>query len=206
MEIIKSINNNSEKIILHLCCNENNPTDSIEYINQGYDVRLVGKSIGVENYDPPENVYGIIANPPCTMFSIARLNPNFGLRDLREGMFLVNHCLRIIWECQYDVKSNGQSISNLKFWCIENPGSGLLKWFLGKPAFTYQPFEYGENFTKLTALWGMFNEPIKPLLFNPISSKRSKATNLNYGFSDKQKAKRSECPYSFAKAFFEANQ
>lgn len=196
--------NNSEKIILHLCCNENNPTDSIEYINQGYDVRLIGKSIGVENYNPPENVYGIIANPMCTEFSIALTTRE---RDLKKGMFLVNHCLRIIWECQY--KHNNRRISPLKFWLIENPTTGFLRWFLGNPVFQYNHYEYGENQSKKTALWGMFTPPTKPLLFNPINTGRTMKdllTPMNCRDKEERMNLRSKCPYSFAKAFFEANQ
>ena len=61
---------NKDKIILHLCADVG--SDSIYYQRNGYDVRCVGRKIGVENYHPPKGVYGIIANPPCTHFSIAR--------------------------------------------------------------------------------------------------------------------------------------
>lgn len=88
----------NDRIILHLCAKEG--SDSKPYRDAGYDVRIIGEEIGVENYSPPENVYGIIANPPCTMFSIARTNAKTP-RDLKEGMRLVKECLRIIWECQY---------------------------------------------------------------------------------------------------------
>ena len=55
--------NNKDKIILHLCADTG--SDSSPYQDAGYDVRCIGKAIGVENFHPPENVYGIIANPPC---------------------------------------------------------------------------------------------------------------------------------------------
>lgn len=63
------------KIIIHACADMG--SDSKPYREAGYDVRCIGSKIGVENYNPPENVYGIIANPPCTMFSIRtdRYNP-----------------------------------------------------------------------------------------------------------------------------------
>ena len=54
------------KIILHLCADTG--SDSKPYRDAGYDVRLIGSDIGVENYTPPENVYGIFANPVCTEF------------------------------------------------------------------------------------------------------------------------------------------
>ena len=62
---------NKDKIILHLCCSEFG-SDTLPYKNAGYDVRYVDKNVDVRKYEPPENVYGIFANPPCTMFSKAR--------------------------------------------------------------------------------------------------------------------------------------
>ena len=74
---------NGKKTILHLCADIG--SDSKPYRDAGYNVICVGQKIGVENFHPPENVYGIIANPPCTMFSIARTKAKTP-RDLREGM------------------------------------------------------------------------------------------------------------------------
>lgn len=191
---------NKNKIILHLCAKTG--SDSLPYRENGYDVRIIGEKIGVENYNPPDNVYGIIANPPCTMFSIARTFAKTP-RDLRQGMFLVKECLRIIWECQYKIKEN-QRYSPLKFWALENPASGFLKWFLGKPTFEYCQSEYGSALTKKTALWGMFNIPVRPILYNQlpkgfkIGSKHEKTVH--------ETETRSICPYNFAKAFYEANR
>jgi len=128
-----------DRIILHLCAKEG--SDSKPYADAGYDVRIIGEDIGVENYHPPENVYGIIANPPCTMFSIARTSAKTP-RDLREGMRLVKECLRIIWECQYRIVGS-QRKSPLAFWALENPATGMLRLFLGRPVFEYPQNEYG---------------------------------------------------------------
>src|SRR3990167_9225717 len=157
------------KLILHLCADIG--SDSQPYRDAGYEVICVGKDIGIENYTPPSGVYGIIANPPCTMFSIARTSAKIP-RDLTEGMRLVRECLRIIWWCQAQIKSEHQRRSPLKFWVIENPASGYLRWFLGKPAFIYCPSEYGADFTKKTALWGQFEEPKKPwVLRHPLKNR-----------------------------------
>lgn len=56
------------KTILHLCADIG--SDSKPYKDAGYDVHLIGKELNVHKYDPPENVYGIIANPVCTEFSL----------------------------------------------------------------------------------------------------------------------------------------
>lgn len=133
-----------KKIILHLCADTG--SDSYPYSQDpDYEVIRVGSDIGVENYHPPQGVYGIFANPVCTEFSTARKG---GLaRDTEVGMFLVNECMRIIKEC------------NPVFWVIENPARGALKNHLGKPQFTYQPYQYGSPWSKHTALWGKFNIP-----------------------------------------------
>lgn len=136
---------NKEKVILHLCADTG--SDSKSYRDAGYTVICVGKDIGVENYHPPENVYGVIANPVCTEFSIASGFHKEG--DYEKGLFLVRECQRIIAEC------------NPVFWVIENPASGRLKDFLGVPAMTYEPWEFGSPWTKRTALWGKFNIPAK---------------------------------------------
>lgn len=137
-----------KKIILHLCADTGSDTKPYQD-DPEYDVILVGSNIGVENFIPPLGVYGIIANPPCTEFSRARTGGKPRLGD--EGMFLVKECQRIISQCE--------SQGGLQFWVIENPATGALRNYLGKPDYVYQPWWYGSPWTKKTALWGWFNEP-----------------------------------------------
>lgn len=197
---------NKDKIILHLCCSEFG-SDTKDYRDAGYDVRMIDKNIDVKTYKPPKNVYGIIANPPCTMFSIARSAHSKIPRDLRQGMELVLACLKIIWECQYDLE--GTSLTpTLKFWALENPATGLLRYFLGKPAFVYNPWEYGEDFSKKTALWGNFNLPIRPLMYSPITPGRSKSdiiTPMTERDRERRTDLRSMASPKFTKMFFLAN-
>ena len=133
-----------KKTILHLCADIG--SDSRFYqLDDDYDVILIGKDIGVENYEPPDKVHGIIANPVCTEFSTAK---GFGKgNDIDKGMFLVNHCFRII------------KASPPKWWVLENPATGRLKDVLGPPKAIYQPWQYGSPWTKKTALWGDFIMP-----------------------------------------------
>lgn len=200
------------KLILHLCADTG--SDTQPYRDAGYEVVCIGSDIGVENYHPPKNVYGVIANPVCTEFSIAKgFNKN---GDYEKGMFLVNECMRIIEEC------------NPKFWVIENPGTGNLKDFLGDPTMTYEPWHYGSPWTKKTALWGKFNIPSKTVLkwdeveknkklyVRPGRSKPSMAflhkSSIKHirefdGFSvDSDMEFRSLCSQKFAKAFYESNK
>jgi hypothetical protein len=132
------------KTILHLCADLG--SDSRPYqLDPEYRVITVGEKVGVENYSPPENVYGIIANPVCTEFSTAK--GFHKANDVERGMFLVNHCLRII------------DAAKPTFWVIENPFNGRLKNVLGKPTAVYQPWQFGSPWTKKTALWGKFHMP-----------------------------------------------
>ena len=203
---------NSEKIILHLCADT--VSDTKPYKDAGYDVRLIGSKIGVENYHPPKNVYGIIANPVCTEFSTARSNGK--ARNPEKGMELVRECQRIISEC------------NPTFWVIENPATGRLKDFLGEPVMTYEPWHYGSPWTKKTALWGKFNIPPKKYTnwedvpkLNGLYQRPGRG-KPSLAFMHKSHAKlipefkdfnpdsdmefRSLCSQKFAKAFFEANK
>lgn len=131
------------KTILHLCADTG--SDTKPYRDAGYNVILVGSKIGVENYHPPADVHGIIANPVCLEFSTARSNGK--ARNPEEGMFLVRECQRIIEEAKPE------------WWVIENPAKGALKQFLGEPTYEYEPWWYGSPWTKRTALWGKFNIP-----------------------------------------------
>jgi hypothetical protein len=134
----------NKKIILHLCADLG--SDSRFYqLDENYEVILVGQSIGVENFDPPKEVHGVIANPVCTEFSTA--SGFHKVRDYAKGMEMVNDCVRIIEK------------ANPLWWAIENPANGRLKNYLGKPNYVYQPWQYGSPWTKRTALWGNFNTP-----------------------------------------------
>jgi len=144
------------------------------------------------------DIYGILASPVCTMFSLARTRAKTP-RDFREGMKLIIACLNIIWECRYDHK--------LAFWCLENP-TGYLRQFLGKPVFTFDPCDYGDLYTKKTDLWGYFNIPLKDPGKTAMNcwKKYGKLPSISDFTSSKQKDKRAITPAGFAKAFFEANK
>jgi hypothetical protein len=111
----------------------------------------------VRAYEPPANVYGILAAPPCAMFSLARRTAKTP-PDITGAMEVVGACLRIVWRCRAG--------SSLKFWALENP-VGLLRQFLGKPALTFEPWEFGAKKSKRTDLWGYFNPPRKTVRKKP---------------------------------------
>lgn len=162
--------NDKNKIILDLCGGTG--SWSKPYKEAGYDVRVITLPdynvtdvifndtymvFNTKSYDVQDitirysDVYGILAAPPCTMFSIARNDKTAKEpRNLKEGMEIVNACLKIIHHCLYD---NFRINQGLKFWALENPASGYLKRFLGKPTMIFEPYEFGDAYSKKTALW-----------------------------------------------------
>lgn len=185
------------KIILDLCGGSGEW--SRPYREAGYDViNVTLPNYDVRKYNGIDNVYGILAAPPCQMFSLARTTAKI-TRDLRQGMECVEACMKIIWECRQRNK--------LKFWALENP-RGILRQFLGKPAFTFDPFEFGHDYSKKTDIWGYFNEPRKKL--RKLTDEEIKLCRTNsrklMSIGDTNDARRSITPSGFAKAFFEANK
>lgn len=198
--------NNSEKIILDLCGGTG--SWSRPYKEAGYDVRLVTlPDNDVRTYTAPENVYGILAAPPCTMFSFARTHGKSD-PDIEGALEIVSACLRIIWNQQLKIKT-GQKKTSLKFWALENPNRGLLRHYLGKPAYIFHPYEFGDLYKKETALWGYFNEPIK------TTNKKPELKKFDALYSNEihpkligqynRTERRAVTPEGFAKAFFNAN-
>lgn len=174
------------------------------YKEAGYDVVTITlPGTDVLTYEPSTNVYGILAAPPCTMFSLARTTAKTP-RDFHEGMKAVEACLRIIWT----VRKQGK----LSFWALENP-KALLRQFLGKPPFTFDASEFGEDYNKGTDIWGYFKEPKKTNDFIRFDSTDKNTRKLpgipeNYVRDENMSTtaiKRSITPAGFAEAFFKAN-
>jgi len=196
---------------------------SLPYKEAGYEVyNITLPEYDVCNYKLPDlPIYGILAAPPCTQFSFARTNAKTP-RDLKGGMTIVANCLDLIWQAQYRIKSDQQKYPPLKFWALENPYYGMLRWFLGKPAFEFNPYDFGHNYQKRTAIWGHFNEPIKNSVKLTKEQKEKAKTNsqdlpkLDYMKSKdiapewfgklSCQARRAITPRGFAEAFFKANQ
>lgn len=198
--------NNSDKIILDLCGGTG--CWSAPYKKAGYDVRLITLPYyDVRTYVPPENVYGVLAAPPCTHFSIAgsRL---WHLKDLSgetdEALSIVYACLSIIDKCQP------------KFWALENPKGRLINW-LGKPTMRFNMSDFGAPYLKPTLLWGYFNTLLVRGPFTPKSELKHLDEfscselyqlpddyNLNIDHC-KRAAQRSIYPPAFCESFFNAN-
>jgi len=184
---------NKDKIILDLCGGTG--AWSKPYKDAGYDVRLITlPEHDVVYYLPPANVYGILAAPPCTMFSFARTTAKTP-RDFFQGMDTVRACLDIVWACR--------ALAKLKFWALENP-RGYLWQFLGRPAEVLRYSDYGYPAHKITCLWGYFNPPKKHKRKRKVTHDKWRMST----FLDKNRSAdvRSITPAGFAQAFFRANK
>ena len=164
------------------------------------------------------DIYGILAAPPCTEFSLAK-NGSGKPRNLAQGMETVQACMKIIWACF--------KYGNPTFWALENP-VGLLRKFLGKPAYTFRQWQYGEFNLKPTDLWGRFKCPVPMVMKEPVDTlfqtmrKRykggktpGKGNTFAFDFPPvpgwyngpklDRAARRAITPDGFAEAFFRAN-
>ncbi len=172
------------KIILDLCGGSG--AWSAPYVEAGYDVRLVTlPTQDVRLYQPPDNVYGIVMAPPCTLFSLAGNRWQRTEQEIIAALSVVDACLRMVVIC------------NPVFWALENPVGKLSGW-LGEARWIFDPCEYGDPYKKRTALWGKFNIPVRQPVAATLGSKMH--THV------RNQAMRSVTPSGFARAFFEANR
>ncbi|MFT3836745.1 MAG: DNA cytosine methyltransferase [Myxococcaceae bacterium] len=166
------------RIVLDLCGGSG--SWAVPYVEAGYDVRTITLPDGdVRTYVPPPNVHGVLAAPPCTEFSLAK---NGQARNLVVGMETVNACMRIILQ------------SRPKWWALENP-TGLLGHYLGRPRDVFEPCDFGDPWTKRTAIWGDFAIPERGPFVKPTGSAMDRSTA----------AERAITPPGFARAFFASN-
>ena len=188
------------RLILDLCGGSG--AWSEPYRRAGYDVRIVSLERGddVRTYEPPKDrVHGILAAPPCTEFSLAK---NGRPRDIKRGLEVVGACLRVVGACLRVV-----SACNPVWWALENP-VGMLGHYLGTPRDVFEPCDFGDPWTKRTAIWGDFSIPergpfVKPLGGGPLCSICDpQRKRLNWCG---KAAHRAITPPGFARAFFEAN-
>lgn len=182
----------SSKVILDLCGGTG--AWSKPYAEAGYDVRLIDLPQDVRLLQFPGVVHGILAAPPCTYFCRMRMcrgRPSD--EQFLEGLSIVDACLRLVTLCQP------------QWWVLENP-QGYLRGWLGDPVLKFDPWEYGDPWTKRTWLWGRFSEPKR----NPVEP-AGVWVNARTGTPQGRKGiarnarERAQTPQGFARAFFEAN-
>ena len=152
-------------------------------------------------FDNYETVDGILAAPPCTDFAVSGAkhweykdktqDTLFGkFNRLEHFIELTYQTLRIIDLCQP------------LFYAIENPVGRIKKLIpeLGNPWY-FQPYWYGDEYSKKTALFGKFNKPKPTNVVKPVRYSYGSKTQKYGGKSSATKELRSETPMGFAYAF-----
>ena len=188
-----------DKIILDLCGGTGSWSDP--YREAGYNVRVITlPEQDIRLFRPPVGVYGVLAAPPCTEFSFAKHFHGKGnyRHNFIAGLEIVSACMRIILT------------SSPEFWCLENPKGYLCKW-LNEPTFTFEPWQYKDNYQKRTCLWGKFIVP-KPITYTrprglkKFSLLKSREIYPEYCGQLTRTERRAITPPGFARAFFESNR
>ena len=199
---------NSEKIILSLF--DFSGIWSSFYKNNGYKVIQIDIKLGNDIFDLDEKylnsikpVYGILAAPPCTDTAVAGAK-HFAAKDAdgrtQKSIEIFNKTLEIIKYCEP------------KFWTLEQPVSRLVtlipefkQYFKGY----FQPYHYGDPYSKKTALFGEFNFPKPTNIVQPKGMRPGQPPEWFSrvgGKSEKTKEYRSKTSEKFAEAFYENNK
>ncbi len=173
-------------LILDLCSGSGNW--SRPYEEAGYEVVRIDLPTDVrllEHLGRP--VHGILAAPPCTVFSVAGAWVQRTPDEIKLALSVVDACLRAV------------AIYSPSWWALENP-RGRLTRYLGRPAYSFDPCDFGDPYTKRTNLWGQFTEPTK----TPVPAAGS-LIDIPGCKSSGSKRQRAATPMGFARAFFRAN-
>jgi len=174
-----------DRVILDLCAGSG--AWSRPYLEAGYDVRRfdLDNDVRLLRWEMGLRVHGILAAPPCTVFSYARNRYEPKDDELRAALSVVDACLRAV------------VIYRPTWWALENPVNKLRR-YLGCPVWRFRQWEYGDPAEKPTALWGHFVPP----MYRP--GPRTKASTYK---TSRQNADPADAitPPNFSRAFMEAN-
>lgn len=132
-----------DRVILDLCAGTGTGAWSEPYVEAGYDVRRIDLPTDVRLLTFPGNVWGILAAPPCTVFSYARNRYPPTDAELLAALSVADACLRLVVVCRPS------------WWALENPLNKLRR-YLGPPTMTFKQWEYGDPAHKPTgaSTWG----------------------------------------------------
>lgn len=149
----------------------------VDPLRDGADVRLLGAKQG--------RIHGILAAPPCTVWSYARNRYPPTEAEQLASLSVVDACLRII------------SVQRPLWWALENPRNKLRQ-YLGVARLEFYHWEYGDAGHKPTCIWGDFTVPRK----RPVP--RRKASTFRTSTENASPID-AITPSGFAQAFYEAN-
>lgn len=166
------------------------------YLDAGYDVHIIDLPQDIRLMKEERGFHGILAAPPCDHFARvgARWWKEKGDNAIQDGLSVVDACLRFIW----------LNRETLAWWALENP-IGRLKDYLGEPVYKFDPWWFGDPWTKRTWLWGEFTPPQSTCSLRPELIGTPRRRDRTSKMSSSQKRERSMTPPGFAQAFFDAN-
>lgn len=130
-------------------------------------------------------VHGILAAPPCTVWSYARNRYMPTEAEKLASLSVVDACFRII------------AAHRPAWWALENPRN-KLRAYLGPARLEFYQWEYGDAGHKPTCIWGDFVVPMKQ------PKPRTKPSTWN---TKRENASPEDAitPPGFARAFFDVN-
>lgn len=179
---------------------------SAPYRRAGCRVLQIESKLGFDvftwNYKAikPVLVAGILAAPPCT--DLAGSGAQYWKQkdkkgQTRKSLKLISRTLEIV------------AYFKPLFWAMENP-VGRLNTLLPElekyGPWYFEPYWYGDPWSKKTGLWGKFNKPNPNRIVKPVRfSKQGSWTQLLGGKTEQTKELRSITPPGFAQAFYNAN-
>ncbi len=182
---------------------------NVTRVDMGYPAGVTRLSenltvIGVDilQWWPPLGMaaHAILAAPPCTCFSRAGSRWWPRMDSSGETEMAIQVFLRCYAIC----------LTARNWWALENPPGrfGRLIPGLPAPSWQFQPYEYGDPWTKQTYIWGTANKP-EPR--NQVEKPETRRTpnGRTQGrismMSSSWKREREKTPPGFAMAFYEAN-
>lgn len=168
-----------------------------------------------------DDVYAILAAPPCTTFANSATRWRKSRHDAKSREWIeqmwgekaaqaVDDEGKPLFETphEYAIEMVNQTLRTIEYfrpvvWALENPTGRIesdtilnTKWRTG-----FQPSNFGDPYTKRTMLWGRFNADMPTANVDPVEG--SKMHKMSP--SEERAAMRSETPEGFAYAFFMAN-
>ena len=159
------------------------------YTEAGYDVEIVDPVTGSGDVRLLKRLngcfQGILAAPPCTVFSYARNRYPPSEYEILQALSVVDACLRVI------------TVQRPRWWAMENPRNKLRR-YLGVAELEFYHWEYGDAGHKPTCIWGNFTIPEKQA--KPRTKTSTWRTSQNN--ASPQDA---ITPPGFARAFYEVN-
>lgn len=149
----------------------------VDPMADGRDVRLLTAKQG--------RIHGILAAPPCTVWSYARNRYPPTEAEQLASLSVVDACLRVI------------AVQKPRWWALENPRN-KLRTYLGPARLEFYQWEYGDAGHKPTCIWGDFTPPMK------YPKPRTKASTWK---TSKVNARPEDAmtPPGFARAFYSVN-